>query len=133
MCKSNAFAAAFALATVLAFATVVVAAAFAAALTFAGIFAFAVVFAHVTARRVRAGSVGAGILCLGDDAGHQSGDGRSDKECSLCSAHNVFLFCFFMKNRRSTSLNRRRSSEIRDSSLRFIPDNFSENWQCMPA
>jgi hypothetical protein len=92
--KLNAFAAALAFAGVLTLATVIVAAALAAALTFAGVLAFAVMLAQVPARRIRAGGVGAGILRFGDDAGHQSGDGRSDKECSLCSAHNVLFILF---------------------------------------
>jgi hypothetical protein len=90
--KSDTFAAALAFAGVLAFATVTVTAALATALALASVLAFAVMFAGVAARRVCAGSIGAGVLRPGDNAGHQSGDGRSDKECSLCSVHNVFLF-----------------------------------------
>jgi hypothetical protein len=100
---SDAFATALAFATVLALATVIVAAAFATALALATVQTFAVMFAGVAARRVRAGSVGAGILRPGDNAGHQSRDGRSDQECSLCSAHNVF-FCLVYENRRSIDL-----------------------------
>jgi len=89
-----AVAATFTFATILAFATVAVAAAFAATFTFAVILAFAVMFAGVTARRVGAGR---GILGVGfgrHATSHQSGDGRCDQECSLCSAHVFISFGF---------------------------------------
>jgi hypothetical protein len=82
----------FTFATILAFATVVVTTAFAAALAFATVFAFAVVFTRIAARRVGAGTLILRVCFDCRSAHYQSGDGRSNEECSLCSAHSYFWF-----------------------------------------
>jgi len=98
--QSDAAAAALAFAGILAFAAVVVGAPFATALTFAAVLAFAVMLAGVAARCIRSGRIGAGLrVGFHGSTRHQTGDSRGDKKCSLCSAHNVLLFVWFMKNR----------------------------------
>jgi uncharacterized protein (DUF58 family) len=89
---------ALAVATVLAFATIV--AALATALPFTTVFALAVVFAIVAARRIRARRVGVLRVNFRADARQQSGDGRADEECSLCSGHNVYFVGLCLRPRR---------------------------------
>jgi hypothetical protein len=93
--ESGCFATTLCVATALTLATVRALLATAAALPFATVLARAIVLARVTGGRVCARRVRA-VLREGfhREARHQSGDGRRDKQCSLCSAHN-FLFVEF--------------------------------------
>jgi hypothetical protein len=88
-----AFATAIGVATTLSLAAVLALVSTATALPFATVLARAIMLAsRVAARRIRARRVGA-VLCVSFHgyACHQSGDGRSNEECSLGSGHTFVL------------------------------------------